>query len=55
LYVANRGVVKSVGFSVKGDTALPDEWADCAEAKAKAWTLTDPRGKITKLSFVYNP
>lgn len=53
LYVATRGQVKSVGFSrASGDVPVP--WADCAEAKISAWTLSDPLGRVTRASFVYN-
>jgi hypothetical protein len=53
LYVASRGKVKSVGFASQ-QGPLEDEWADCAEEKVMAWQLTDPRGKVAKLSFLYN-
>ncbi len=53
LYVAARGKVKSVGFASQNGP-LADEWADCAEKKIKAWQLTDPRGKVSKMSFLYN-
>ncbi len=53
LYVAARGKVKSVGFASQNGP-LGDEWADCAEQKIKAWQLTDPRGKVSKMSFLYN-
>ncbi|HVK72320.1 MAG TPA: AgmX/PglI C-terminal domain-containing protein [Kofleriaceae bacterium] len=53
MYVGTRGKVQSVGFA--SPTGFDDAWADCAADKAMAWALTDPRGKIAKLSFVYNP
>jgi len=53
IYVGTRGKVQSVGFASPG--GLTEAWADCAEAKVAAWTLTDPRGKVAKLSFVYRP
>lgn len=53
LYVAARGKVKSVGFA-REKGPLADEWGDCAEAKVMAWQLTDPRGKVSKMSFLYN-
>jgi len=53
LYVAARGKVKSVGFASEPEP-LADHWADCAEEKVLAWQLTDPRGKVSKLSFVFN-
>ncbi len=53
LYVGARGKVKSVGFA--SATALADEWATCAQDRAMAWQLTDPRGRIAKMAFLYNP
>ncbi|KAB2906876.1 MAG: AgmX/PglI C-terminal domain-containing protein [Kofleriaceae bacterium] len=53
LYVGTRGKVQSVGFASPG--GFDDAWADCAAGRAMAWALTDPRGKVAKLSFVYNP
>jgi hypothetical protein len=53
IYVGTRGKVQSVGFS--SPSGFDDAWADCAEGKVNAWALTDPRGKVAKLSFVYNP
>jgi hypothetical protein len=51
LYVGTRGKVQSVGF---GSPALIDDaWAGCAVKKVMAWQLTDPKGKVVKLSFVY--
>lgn len=53
MYVGTRGKVQSVGFA--SPTGFDDAWADCAADRAMAWALTDPRGKVAKLSFVYNP
>ncbi len=53
IYVGTRGKVQSVGFA--SPSGFPDAWADCAHDRAMAWALTDPRGKVAKLSFVYNP
>jgi hypothetical protein len=53
IYVGTRGKVQSVGFS--SPSGFDDAWADCAAGKAGAWALTDPRGKVAKLSIVYNP
>lgn len=53
IYVGTRGKVQSVGFAAPA--GLPDAWAECAQGKVTAWTLTDPRGKVAKLSFVYRP
>lgn len=54
VYVGPRGVVKSAGFASAARREITDEWADCAEAKIKAWTLADPTGRIAKLAFRYN-
>ncbi len=53
LYVGTRGKVQSVGFA--SPQGFADAWADCAHGRAMAWALPDPRGKVAKLSFVYNP
>ncbi|HUQ05671.1 MAG TPA: AgmX/PglI C-terminal domain-containing protein [Kofleriaceae bacterium] len=53
IYVGTRGKVQSVGFA--SPSGFDDAWADCAHGRAMAWALTDPRGKVAKLSFVYNP
>lgn len=52
LYVGTRGQVQSVGFAAPA-APVDDAWATCAEAKAMAWTLTDPRGLIAKMTFAY--
>ena len=54
-YVAVKGVVTSVGFAVPGEEPIPEEWADCAVAKALTWKLTDPRGRVVKASTWYQP
>ena len=54
VYVGPRGEVKSAGFASEARREIPDAWADCAEAKIKAWTLADPMGRIAKLAFRYN-
>jgi len=53
MYVGARGNVQSVGFS--SSTGIDRSWAECAAERAMRWSLTDPRGRIAKLSFVYNP
>ena len=53
LYLGTRGAVQSVGFA--GPSPLAPAWADCAAAKIAAWKLPDPRGRIVKLQFTYNP
>ena len=54
-YVAVKGVVTSVGFAVPGEEPVPEDWADCALAKALTWKLTDPRGRVVKASTWYQP
>lgn len=53
IYVGTRGKVQSVGFA--SPAPLAPAWADCAAAKVGAWMLTDPRGKVAKLAFLYHP
>ncbi len=53
VYVGVKGAVKSAGFTTTEDAPFPDEWADCAMAKALEWKLTDPRGKVVKASGQY--
>jgi TonB family protein len=53
IYVGTRGKVQSVGFAAP--TPLPPAWADCAAGKIGAWMLTDPRGKVAKLAYLYHP
>ena len=55
LYLGNRGVIQSVGFASPHKQGIAAEWIDCAAEKVAAWTLSDPRGKIAKLSFRYKP
>jgi TonB family protein len=55
LYVGARGVVKSVGFASPSSAPIEDAWADCAAAVAGAWTLSDPRGRMAKAGFRFNP
>jgi hypothetical protein len=55
MYVGTRGQVKSTGFASASETPLDDAWADCAEIKVKAWVLSDPRGRIAKMMFRFNP
>jgi TonB family protein len=55
LYLGNRGVVKSVGFASPHKRGIDPLWAQCAAGKISAWTLNDPRGKVAKLGFRYNP
>jgi hypothetical protein len=42
-----------VGFA--SPRGFAEAWADCAERAILGWSLTDPRGKVAKLSVTYNP
>jgi hypothetical protein len=53
LYLGTRGRVEAVGFA--SPRGFAEAWADCAERAIMAWALTDPRGKVAKLSVTYNP
>lgn len=55
LYLGNRGSIKSVGFATPNKAGIDATWATCAATKVATWTLKDPRGKIAKLGFRYNP
>ena len=56
-YVGTRGQVQSVGFATPGEATaiapLDPTWAECAEAKVLAWSLSDPMGQIARLTFTY--
>ena len=52
-YVGTRGKVQAAGFS--SPALIDDAWADCAHKVVMGWTLTDPKGKVAKLAFVYRP
>ena len=54
LYVGARGAVTSVGFASSAKRPIGDQWADCAQAVIRSWILTDPLGRVAKLSFRYN-
>ena len=45
--------MQSVGFAAP--TPIAPAWADCAAGKIGAWMLTDPRGKVAKLAYLYHP
>lgn len=53
VYVGTRGKVQSAGFS--SPALIDDAWADCAHKTVMAWTLSDPKGRVAKLSFIYRP
>lgn len=49
-YVIKRGAIPSVGFAAP-QGGLSEEWVECATEVMKGWALSDPRGRIAKLSF----
>jgi hypothetical protein len=51
LYVGTRGQVQSVGFAASAP--VDEAWATCAEQKILGWTLSDPRGRIVRLTFPF--
>jgi len=51
VYVGTRGKVQAAGFA--SPAPIDDAWAECAYGKVMAWGLTDPKGKVAKLAFVY--
>jgi len=51
LYVGTRGKVQSAGFS--SPALIDDAWADCAHKTVMGWTLSDPKGRVAKLAFIY--
>lgn len=53
LYVGTRGQVQQAGFS--SEQVIDDAWAACAHGVTTKWTLSDPKGKIAKLAFWFNP
>lgn len=53
MYLGTRGKVQTVGFA--SPRGFAEAWADCAERAILAWSLTDPRGKVAKLSITFNP
>ncbi len=53
MYLGTRGKVQAVGFA--SPRGFAEAWADCAERAILAWSLTDPRGKVAKLSITFNP
>lgn len=53
LYVGTRGQVQSAGFA--SSAPIDEAWATCAEQKILAWTLSDPRGRIVRLTFPFPP
>jgi TonB family protein len=53
LYVGTRGQVQSAGFT--SSAPIDEAWATCAEQKILGWTLSDPRGRIVRLTFPFPP
>jgi hypothetical protein len=53
VYVGPGGKVTSAGFATAAEEPFTDEWADCAQRSAMRWKLTDPRGRIVRLTSVY--
>ena len=53
-YVASRGQIPSVGFST-ATSPLDETWANCAEAKILAWTVSPTQGRVARASFIYTP
>ncbi len=53
LYVGTRGQVQQAGFS--SEQVIDDAWSECAHTLLMSWVLTDPKGKIAKLAFWWNP
>ena len=52
-YVGPGGQVTSVGFGTDANAVLTEKWGDCAQAKATAWKLRDPRGQVVKTQGVW--
>lgn len=50
-YVANRGHIKAAGFEPIAEQTLDPVWAGCAHAAILSWRLSDPRGRVAKISF----
>ncbi|HWN67538.1 MAG TPA: AgmX/PglI C-terminal domain-containing protein [Haliangium sp.] len=51
LYIGTRGQVQSVGFS--STAPIEEAWATCAEQKVLGWTLSDPKGRIVRMTFPF--
>lgn len=50
-YVTNRGKIKAAGFSPVAEEGLDPVWAECAHTTILGWRLSDPRGRVAKISF----
>ena len=55
IYFANKGEVRSVGFSSPEPEPIQDTWADCAAQVVATWVMPDPMGKIAKSAFRFRP
>jgi hypothetical protein len=53
VYVGTRGQVQSAGFATTAP--LDEAWATCAEQKLLGWSLSDPQGRIARVTFAYPP
>ena len=53
LYAGLRGAVQSVGFATPEGPA-DATWLDCAEQAVMGWTVADPKGKITRMTFEFS-
>jgi hypothetical protein len=51
LYVGTRGQVQSVGFA--SSAPVDAAWAACAEQTILGWTLSDPQGRIARMTFTF--
>jgi TonB family protein len=51
LYAGTRGQVQSVGFA--SSAPLDEAWASCVEQKILTWMVSDPKGRIARLTFAY--
>lgn len=51
LYVGTRGQVQSVGFAASAP--VDAAWATCAEQTILGWTLSDPQGRVARMTFTF--
>ncbi len=51
LYIGRDGRATSVGFA--GPAFIQDAWADCAEQKALAWRLPEPKGPPARITVQF--
>lgn len=55
LYLGAQGQILSVGFAVEDPAGFTERWAECANAAALSWKLTEPRVPVAKLTVRYTP